>query len=225
MKQCRICKETKHFELFPKRKDSKDGFKNLCSDCHKKECSNWYLKNIDHHENKRLLRVFGISSSQKKYLIEKQSSCCAICKNPLDMAKHTNVDHCHTTGKIRGILCTNCNTGLGKFNDDLTILKLAIHYLEYYAKENTATPVPTGDHRESEIYPELGTFSATWTREDYYDLDHYQRTVRGEDADYRTKTRGGDGVGYGSAEVGTPQAPESEQDDWQLHPAYGWIKS
>ena len=93
------------------------------------------------------------------------------------------------------------------------------------AFKNTTPPVSTGDHRESEIYPELGTFSATWTREDYYDLDHYQRTVRGEDADYRTKTRGGDGVGYGSAEVGAPQAPESEQDDWQLHPAYGWIKS
>ena len=74
-----------------------------------------------------------------------------------------------------------------------------------HAKENTTTPVPTGDHRESEIHPELGAFSATWTGEDHYDLDHYQRTIRGEDADYRAQTRGGDGVGYGITKVGTPE--------------------
>jgi hypothetical protein len=113
------------------------------------------------------------------------------------------------------------NCAMAEYGEEimLPIFKALIN-----AKENTATPVPTGDHRESEIYPELGTFSAAGTWEDYYDLDHYQRTVRGEDVDYCTKTRGGDGVGYGSTEVGAPQAPESEQDDWQLHPAYGWIK-
>jgi hypothetical protein len=92
------------------------------------------------------------------------------------------------------------------------------------AQENTTSPVPEGDYREGEIYPELGPFSATGTWEDHYDLDHYQRTVRGQDADYRTQTRGGDSVGCRSKEVGAPATIESEQDNWQLHPTYGWIE-
>ena len=49
------------------------------------------------------------------------------------------------------------------------------------------------------------TISTAGSREDYYDLDHYQRTIRGEDADYRAQTRGGDGVGYGVQKVATPE--------------------
>jgi hypothetical protein len=94
-----------------------------------------------------------------------------------------------------------------------------------HAKEKSITSVPAGSDQQGEIYPELGSFSATGTWEDYYDLNHYQRTVRGEDSDYRTQTRGGDSVGHRSAKMGTPQAFESIEDDWQLHPAYGWIKS
>ncbi len=69
--------------------------------------------------------------------------------------------------------------------------------------EKSAASLSTGDHQQGEVYPELGSFSAAGTREDYYDLDHYQRTVRGEDSDYRTQTRGGDSMGSGSAQVGT----------------------
>ena len=70
--------------------------------------------------------------------------------------------------------------------------------------------------------PKHRTLPATGTREDSYDLDHYCRTVRGDDADYRTKTRGGDSVGHRSKEVGTSQAPQSEQDNGV---AYGKIVS
>jgi hypothetical protein len=70
-------------------------------------------------------------------------------------------------------------------------------------KEQLA-PVPAGPDQQGEVYPELGTFSSAGTREDSYDLDHYQRTIRGEDSDYRTQTRGGDSVGRGVQEVGPP---------------------
>jgi hypothetical protein len=92
------------------------------------------------------------------------------------------------------------------------------------AQENTTSPVPKGDHREGEIYPELGPFSATGTWEDNYYTHHYSGTISGQDADYRTQTRGGDSVGCGSKEVGAPATIESEQDNWQLHPTYGWIE-
>jgi hypothetical protein len=81
------------------------------------------------------------------------------------------------------------------------------------AVKNQAPSLPAESYIEGEIYPELGAISSAGTREDSYDLDHYQRTVSGQDSDYRTQTRGGDSVGHRGAEVGTPQAPQSEQNN------------
>ena len=78
-----------------------------------------------------------------------------------------------------------------------------LHEARKNVKQKSAAPVSTGSDPQGEVYLELGTISAAGTREDYYDLDHYQRTVRGEDSDYRTQTRGGDSMGSGSAQVGT----------------------
>jgi hypothetical protein len=69
-------------------------------------------------------------------------------------------------------------------------------------KSKPTTPVSATNHLGNETHPQLGTVSSAGTREDSYDLDHYQRTVRGEDSDYWAQTRGGDGVGYGMQEVG-----------------------
>ena len=62
---------------------------------------------------------------------EKQNYCCAICKTHSDLLpRNLAVDHCHTTGKVRGLLCTNCNIGLGMLKDSSEILNLAIKYLK-----------------------------------------------------------------------------------------------
>jgi hypothetical protein len=63
-------------------------------------------------------------------LFNKQGGKCAICKRELVWPdKNTNVDHDHSTGKIRGILCGKCNRGLGSFQDDASILRRAVKYL------------------------------------------------------------------------------------------------
>lgn len=54
---------------------------------------------------------------------------CMICTKPADINKVHAVDHCHVTGKVRGILCNKCNIGLGYFNEDLNLLQSAIRYL------------------------------------------------------------------------------------------------
>ena len=72
-----------------------------------------------------------------------------------------------------------------------------------YVKKKPTTPVPTGDHQQGQDDPQHGTIPAAGTGEDSHDLDHYQRTISGEDADYRAQTRGGDGVGYGVQKVAT----------------------
>lgn len=58
----------------------------------------------------------------------KQGGRCAICENNLEIDK-LNVDHCHTTNKIRGLLCDQCNYGLGNFKDNVSTLTKAIKYL------------------------------------------------------------------------------------------------
>jgi hypothetical protein len=83
------------------------------------------------HTAKNLKQRYGISVEQYKELLVQQDGKCAICKSPHSKVTGRNfhVDHCHTTGNIRGILCHHCNTALGAFNDDINMLTEALYYL------------------------------------------------------------------------------------------------
>jgi hypothetical protein len=79
-----------------------------------------------------------LKASVYEKLFEKQKGVCAICGLP-EKAKHQNgvvkklsIDHCHTTGKIRALLCNSCNRGIGILNEDVKILESAIKYLQYH---------------------------------------------------------------------------------------------
>jgi hypothetical protein len=79
-------------------------------------------------------RRFGITPEKYAELFKSQNGTCAICKNSetatrLGKVKALSVDHCHKSGAIRGLLCSDCNTGIGKLKDDVKILQSAIHYL------------------------------------------------------------------------------------------------
>ena len=83
---------------------------------------------IKHHE---LTAAFGIGLEDYNIMFANQNGCCAICgKHQDEMNKKLHVDHCHTTGKIRGLLCINCNLAIGNFFDNITLLKNAIKYLK-----------------------------------------------------------------------------------------------
>ena len=75
-------------------------------------------------------RKFGVSAEQVEQLRNQQGEKCAICRAPL--ADRPNVDHCHSTGKVRGLLCRPCNLSLGGFKDSLEILLNAALYLEQH---------------------------------------------------------------------------------------------
>lgn len=62
-------------------------------------------------------------------LLAQQGEVCAICRKPCRTGRELAVDHCHGTGKGRGLLCFHCNTGIGKLNDDPELLKRAVVYL------------------------------------------------------------------------------------------------
>ena len=74
------------------------------------------------------LKRYGISKDDYAALLEQQSNCCAVCQREFDRTPH--IDHDHETGRVRGLLCYPCNSGLGQFQDDTEVLKKAIAYLE-----------------------------------------------------------------------------------------------
>lgn len=72
---------------------------------------------------------YGIMEFDYEVLATKQGNVCAICGNP-PKSKRLDLDHCHTTSVIRGLLCNNCNRGLGHFKDNEELLMKAVSYLE-----------------------------------------------------------------------------------------------
>ena len=82
-----------------------------------------------------LKRDYGITLAEYMDMHEAQGGLCAICGQPETTLKKGQpamlaVDHCHTSGKVRGLLCMSCNLGLGYFKDDEAVLENAIRYLK-----------------------------------------------------------------------------------------------
>ena len=84
-----------------------------------------------------------------------------------------------------------------------------------HAKKITTTSVPAGDYIAGAVGAELGSVSTPWTWEDDDDSQHHCGTIHWEDFNYRTKAGGGDGMGHGGQEVGTPKTLESFKDYWE----------
>lgn len=129
MKTCSRCTQEKPLERFSKDIRYKGGYKTICRDCvnaRKKpakpeQARKWNLK-----------RFFGITPEQYQEMLSKQEGVCMICKEPPSKRDKwvLHIDHNHVTGKIRGLLCSSCNVGLGQFKDDKELLIKAAHYLE-----------------------------------------------------------------------------------------------
>ena len=84
-----------------------------------------------------LKHKFGIDTKDYNRMLLEQDSKCAICKNTSTgdkRSKNFHVDHCHTTGKVRGLLCSACNKGLGLFTDSRDKLENAIKYLDTHRR-------------------------------------------------------------------------------------------
>ena len=83
---------------------------------------------------------YGITKLQRDNILRGQGGCCNICRNQVSfMEWHNNtgtndsravIDHCHTSGKIRGVLCATCNLAIGKLKDSPVLLQRAIYHIE-----------------------------------------------------------------------------------------------
>lgn len=111
--------------------------KKRCSRCHKllpttqftkhRKKLRGYCKDCQRREN--LFYAYGITPEDWERIFNSQKRKCPICHHTEKNVKIWTVDHDHATGKMRGILCDNCNKGLGHFRDDQDNFKRAIDYL------------------------------------------------------------------------------------------------
>jgi hypothetical protein len=123
-KECRWCRN-----LFSPLAPSHLYCSDICKD--NGLTDNYYMNN------------YGITLAQVNQMLENQNHLCFICeevgfKMCKDVKQPLNLDHCHKTGLVRGLLCHNCNRALGLFKDDIPRMKRAINYLK------GATTIPQG---------------------------------------------------------------------------------
>lgn len=143
LKLCSRCKIEKPLKDFYKDKNTKTGYKSYCKDCAKVVYKNWKDKNPDKaqeiwltasnkyykHSNasfKRKLKKYDLTEESYNELHLEHNGKCKICKKEIE---DLVIDHCHQTGKVRGLLCNPCNKGLGFFEDNIESLRSAIEYL------------------------------------------------------------------------------------------------
>jgi hypothetical protein len=125
-KRCPRCGETKVLADFARNRSSKSGYGSYCKPCHNSVVAENRQKNHGDSRTFCLNRRYRVDAAQVAWMILQQGGVCALCCS----GKPEHVDHDHRTKRVRGILCFNCNRGLGKFADDVELMSRAVEYLE-----------------------------------------------------------------------------------------------
>lgn len=120
-------------EYYIKNKDRIKKYSIQNKDKKKAYLKEWNLKNKDKAKAAKLKRNYNLTLDQYNKMLSDQNGCCKVCSVKFDMlitSLGPNVDHCHKTNKVRGLLCINCNTALGKLKDDTKIMQKLIKYIK-----------------------------------------------------------------------------------------------
>ena len=136
MKKCCTCNEIKPLEEFfwKVKNQTKES---VCKSCSGKRAKNWREANKHKLRDTAYKRKFGITLEEYEAKLKNQKYCCAICgthQNKLGL--RFAVDHNHTTGEVRDLLCGQCNVAVGMVKEDITILSSMISYLMEHGVSN-----------------------------------------------------------------------------------------
>ena len=142
MKTCTICKTEKPFDNFWPDRRRKNGLMARCKSCNTEQGRAYraahpnlgktiYARTKTETRERHLVRKYGVNLMDYAAMLSTQGGKCAICRaSEEDQFKGVfHVDHCHATGKVRGLLCRGCNHMLGVVGDDPKILLRAVKYL------------------------------------------------------------------------------------------------
>ncbi|MBX7133800.1 MAG: endonuclease VII domain-containing protein [Fimbriimonadaceae bacterium] len=134
LKKCSRCQQEKLLDDFTNHRNGNHGKRYWCRACETAHRQRWKSENPQRAisvSRRHELRTYGLTEADFQTLLDKQGGRCAICgtDKPGRGHAHFSVDHDHRTGQIRGLLCGNCNTGLGLFSEDTDLLSAAREYL------------------------------------------------------------------------------------------------
>jgi protein-arginine kinase activator protein McsA len=140
-KVCNKCNKEKLLTEFSDLKQGKFGKRPECKECRNSWSKDYYNKNskgiLERQKAQRVRngkytssywrkKKYGLSEEDHAEMLKSQNGLCKICRKDDKLV----VDHCHSTNKIRGLLCARCNKGLGHFLDNQELLTSAIKYLK-----------------------------------------------------------------------------------------------
>lgn len=98
----------------------------------------WRLRNpelaFERARNKEYRKKYGITLEDYDTMLAKQNNVCAICQQPCATGMNLAVDHDHSTGKVRALLCKNCNTAIGLLGEDTDRMAKAIEYIQSHSE-------------------------------------------------------------------------------------------
>lgn len=124
-KHCISCREIKPLSEFPRNRSDSTGYATYCKPCHNERGRESKMRLYGSTREYHLRRRYGMRQAGFETWLAWQGGVCAICGAP----DPEHVDHDHEFGNVRGILCFNCNGGLGQFKDNQQSLARAIEYL------------------------------------------------------------------------------------------------
>ena len=143
-KRCTRCKEVRPASEFGRSSAATaTGLTPQCLQCRRELVRDWRERNPRKRQAYRQLvktkeraQAHGLTEAQYRQLLDSQGGVCAICGQPERRTRKSTgvrlslaVDHCHKTGRIRGLLCGDCNYALGILDDDIERLESAVEYL------------------------------------------------------------------------------------------------
>ena len=135
-KWCPDCDTVKPLVEFPQTSGSRTGRHTYCRPCHNAR-GRASLDKVGGSRSYHLKRRYGITAEEADAMLAEQGGRCAIC----EVAPAEHVDHDHVTGKVRALLCFNCNGGLGQFRDDPRFLYAAAEYVAHHRARHSRTAV------------------------------------------------------------------------------------
>lgn len=135
--KCKRCEVMKVIEEPDRRTKDKLRYGKYCHECRKivkrEYYSKWANANKDRIRNSHLKYHYGITTEDYNRMFNSQDGKCAICNtHQSELDKVLSVDHNHTTNKVRGLLCVNCNHALGALREDSQIINGMLNYLKQY---------------------------------------------------------------------------------------------
>ena len=134
MKTCTSCKVEKPLNAYHYNKLGKFQKASHCIECKKlwRAANPKVAKNYHRDEHARKLRTYNISQADYENMVLTQENKCAVCQTSASNTDKgiLDIDHCHSSGVVRGLLCGHCNRGIGLMKDNPDILIKAANYLK-----------------------------------------------------------------------------------------------